>query len=179
MINNPGQVEKDLYNIFNIKMITDSKGDEKPVLKDIITRDTIKLNVEAKDWEEAVKVGGRLLVDVNAAEERYIDAMIDTVKDIGPYIVILEGIAMPHARPEKGALKVGMSLVTLKNPIEFGNEENDPVKLIISFCAIDSATHLKALSQLMVLLEDEDNINTILNSDSVEDVIEVISNFSK
>ncbi|OLS03203.1 ascorbate-specific phosphotransferase enzyme IIA component [Tissierella creatinophila DSM 6911] len=149
------------------------------MLKDIITKDTIRLNVDAKDWEDAVRIGGTLLVNVHAAEERYVDAMIETVKDIGPYIVILEGIAMPHARPEKGALKMGMSLVTLKNPIEFGNEENDPVKLVISFCAVDSKTHLKALSQLMVLLEDEDNIESILHSDSVDDVIRIINSFSK
>lgn len=177
-INNRQQLEKDLYNIFNTNLITNRNGDDKPVLRDIITDKTIKLNVEAKDWEEAVRIGGNLLVDVKAAEERYVEAMINSVKEIGPYIVIAEGIAMPHARPEKGALDVGMSIVTLKDPIEFGNEDNDPVKLVIAFCAVDSDSHLKALSQLMVLLEDEDTIDTILNSNDVNQVIEIIDKFS-
>lgn len=148
------------------------------MLKNLITDKTIRLNVEAKDWEEAVRIGGNLLVDVKAAEERYVEAMINSVKEIGPYIVIAEGIAMPHARPEKGALDLGMSIVTLKDPIEFGNQDNDPVKLVIAFCAVDSDSHLKALSQLMVLLEDEDTIEAILNSKDVNQVVEIIDKFS-
>lgn len=146
------------------------------MLKDIIDRKSIKLNVEVKDWEEAVRVGGQLLVQSGAAEERYVDAMVDIVKEVGPYIVILDGIAMPHARPEDGAKRVGMSIVTLKPSIEFNNEENDPVRLVISLCAIDSKSHLKALSQLMGLLEDRDAIEKILISKDVDEVYEVITN---
>lgn len=178
-INDRHQLEKDLYNIFNLKMLKNEDGDDKPVLKDIISKETIKLNVEAKNWEEAVRIGGELLVKVGAAEERYVDSMIEAVKEIGPYIVILEGVAMPHARPEEGALEIGMSIITLKEPIEFGNKENDPVKLVISFCAVDSESHLKALSQLMVLLEDEEAIDRIVNSIDVDEILEIIDKFSK
>ena len=161
-----------------MKLIKNVDGDGKPVLRDIISKETIKLNVEVKDWEEAVRIGGELLVNAGAAQGKYIDSMVEAVKEVGPYIVILEGIAMPHARPEKGALKIGMSIVTLKNPIEFGNEENDPVRLVVSFCAIDAESHLKALSQLMVLLEDEKAINKIINSNDIDEVIEIIEKFS-
>lgn len=178
-VNDRHRLEKDLYNIFNMKLINNTDGDDKPVLKDIITSETIKLNVQAKDWEEAVRIGGKLLVEAGAAKEKYVDSMVESVKEIGPYIVILEGIAMPHARPEKGALKVGMSIITLKDAVEFGNEENDPVKLVISFCAVDSESHLKALSQLMILLEDENAVDTIINSNDVDEVIEIIEKFSK
>lgn len=177
-INDRNKLEKDLYNIFNMKLIKNVDGDGKPVLRDIISKETIKLNVEVKDWEEAVRIGGELLVNAGAAQGKYIDSMVEAVKEVGPYIVILEGIAMPHARPEKGALKIGMSIVTLKNPIEFGNEENDPVRLVVSFCAIDAESHLKALSQLMVLLEDEKAINKIINSNDIDEVIEIIEKFS-
>lgn len=178
-INDRQQLEKDLYNVFNMKLITNTDGDDQPVLRDIITEETIKLNIKVKDWEEAVRLGGKLLVNAGAVEERYVEAMVDSVKKIGPYIVILDGVAMPHARPEDGACKVGMSILTLKDPIEFGNEENDPVKLVISFCAIDSESHLKALSQLMVLLEDEDAVNKILASNNTDEVMEIIDGFSE
>lgn len=39
-------------------------------------------------------------------KESYIDAMVNTVKNMGPYIVIAPGIAMPHAAPEDGVLKL-------------------------------------------------------------------------
>lgn len=178
-INDRHQLEKDLYNIFNLKVFKNEDGDDKPVLRDIISRETIKLNVKAKDWEEAVRIGGQLLVRVGAAEERYVDSMVEAVKEVGPYIVILEGVAMPHARPEEGALEIGMSIITLQEAVEFGNKENDPVKLVISFCAVDSESHLKALSQLMVLLEDEEAIETIVNSKDVDQILRIIDKFSQ
>ncbi|HBT50108.1 MAG TPA: PTS mannitol transporter subunit IIBC, partial [Caldanaerobacter subterraneus] len=140
----------------------------------LLTKDTIKLNVEAKDWEEAVRIGGELLVKNGFAEPQYVEAMINTVKEMGPYIVIAPGIAMPHARPEAGARKIGMSLITLKNPVNFGNKENDPVKIVVSLCAIDHSSHLKALSELVELLGDEEFVEAVLNANDVDRVLKLL-----
>lgn len=40
---------------------------------------------------------------------KYIQDMIDNVNKNGPYIVIVPGIAMPHARNEGGVIKTGIS----------------------------------------------------------------------
>ena len=85
----------------------------------MISSKTIALNVDAKDWKEAVRVSGGLLVKNGLVEPRYVDAMIEMVNTIGPYIVISPGVAMPHARPEDGVLEPCMSLITLKTPDQF------------------------------------------------------------
>jgi mannitol/fructose-specific phosphotransferase system IIA component (Ntr-type) len=103
-----------------------------------------------------------------------VDAMVNSVKNIGPYIVIAPGIAMPHARPESGSNKVGMSLITLKNPVNFGNKENDPVKIVVCLCAIDHVTHLKALSELVEMLGDDENVKIISSSTDVNEVLGMI-----
>ncbi|MGI1690430.1 BglG family transcription antiterminator [Thermoanaerobacter uzonensis] len=162
---------EDLSKFLNVASYENTRGVAKPVLKDLLTKDTIKLNVEAKDWEEAVKIGGELLVKNGFAEPQYVDAMINTVKEIGPYIVIAPGIAMPHARPEAGAKKIGMSLITLKNSVNFGNKENDPVKIVVSLCAIDHSSHLKALSELVELLGDEKFVTILTKAQRKEEVL--------
>lgn len=149
-----------------------------PVLKDLLTEETIELNVNANNWEEAVRAGGRLLLDAGKIEERYIDAMIRTVKQLGPYIVIAPGIAMPHARPEDGAKEVGMSLITLKNPVNFGHQQNDPVKIVVCLCAVDNSSHIKALSQLVKFLNDEEMINK-LKGNNINDILREIISLSK
>ena len=78
------------------------KGEINTVLRNLLTEKTIQLNVEAKNWEQAVRMGGQLLIDNGFVESRYVDAMVKAVKEMGPYIVIAPGIAMPHARPEEG-----------------------------------------------------------------------------
>ncbi|SNX53490.1 BglG family transcription antiterminator [Thermoanaerobacterium sp. RBIITD] len=165
---------EDLSEYLNVANVGEERGVAEPLLKDLLTEKTIKLNIEAKDWEDAVRIGGELLEKDDAIEHRYIDAMINSVKEIGPYIVIAPGIAMPHARPEAGVKKIGMSLITLKNPVNFGNKENDPVKIVVCLCAIDHSSHLKALSELVELIGDDKMIEKIIKAKKIEEVLTVL-----
>lgn len=144
------------------------------MLKNLLTTEVIRLNVEVKDWEEAVRIGGALLERAGAIEHRYIDAMIEVIRKIGPYVVIAPGIALPHARPEDGAKKVGISLITLRKPVDFGNKENDPVKIAICLSAIDQSKHVKALSELAELLEDKENVRRILYADDPKIILDLL-----
>lgn len=141
---------------------------------DLFSKETVELGVEAENWEDAIRFCGKLFVNNGNTEERYADAMINTVKTMGEYIVIEQGIAMPHARPEDGVKKIGMGLIKLKNPIKFGNEEYDPVDILIFICAIDRVSHLQALSELMKLIDDSEFLNLVRNTSSKEDVLNFI-----
>lgn len=123
-------------------------------LSKMLTKDTIALGVQARDWQQAVREAGKLLVRSGAVERRYVGAMIQMVKDIGPYIVIAPGVALPHARPEDGVKRPCMSLVTLDPPVHFGNEYNDPVTLVVAFGTPDKEGHIEALAELARLLGD-------------------------
>lgn len=143
-------------------------------LSAMLTRDNIALGQTATDWQEAVRRAGELLVKSGAVEPRYVPAMMEMVKEIGPYIVIAPGVALPHARPEEGVLRPCMSLVTLVTPVEFGNEFNDPVDLLVAFGAPDQDGHLKALTGLARLLENSDTLARIRQASDVEEVFELI-----
>ncbi|OCN03119.1 hypothetical protein A7X67_13375 [Clostridium sp. W14A] len=125
-------------------------------LTDVFQTDDISLNVEAETWEDAVRQGGELLLRKGKIEPGYIDDTIRNVKKFGPYIVILPGIALPHVNSFKLVHATGFSLITLKKAIPFGNGENDPVHLVISFCSVDQFQHMKALSQLMQIIKRKD-----------------------
>lgn len=141
---------------------------------EILAKDNITLKAEAKNWEEAVMISGKTLVKNGVVEQRYIKAMVDTVKQLGPYIVIAPGIAIAHARPEDGVITCGFAVTTLKKPVKFGNESNDPVDLIITIAAIDHDGHLDALADLMSVIGDENKYKKIVSSDSVEDVYRLL-----
>lgn len=148
------------------------------MIEKLFNKETIELNIEVNDWEDAIRFCGSLFVKNGNTEARYTEAMINTVKNMGPYIVIEKGIAMPHARPEDGVKKIGMGLVKLKKPINFGNEEYDPVDILIFICAVDKTSHLKALAELMALIDDNEFFNVVRNSSSKEDVLNYISSKS-
>ena len=72
--------------------------------------------------------------------------MLTVYEDFGAAIVIDDGIAIPpHARPEKGALQTGFSLVTTATPISFGHDEFDPVSVVIAIAGADADSHIKMI----------------------------------
>lgn len=169
----------ELSNCLEKAGLLESKEVYQPMLSELLTKDTIKVNVEAADWKDAVRKGGEVLVENGLVEPRFIDAMIKMVKEMGPYIVIVPGIAMPHARPDEGVIKLGMSLIKLATPINFGNKENDPVKVVISLGAIDNYSHTKALSTLVDLLNDKERVEALKNADTVEEILELVKDKSE
>nr|WP_314459516.1 PTS sugar transporter subunit IIA [uncultured Clostridium sp.] len=150
------------------------KGIYQPMLKEILTTDLIQAKFSAGSRDEAVRESGRLLVEKGLADEAYIEAMLKNVEVNGTYIVIAPGIAMPHARPEEGAIGIGLSIVTLKEPVVFGHPKNDPVKIVVGLCAIDHQSHLKALTELADILMNEKKVEEIINADSQQEIMKII-----
>lgn len=163
-----------LTNYLNHNRTNIKKGVVEPMLSDLLHERTILLQADAHDWQQAVKIGGKLLEDNGSIEHSYINAMIETVNEIGPYIVIAPGIALPHARPEAGVKEIGLSLVTLKNPVRFGHPQNDPVRIVLCLCALDHSSHLKALSELVGHLNDQDFISLLMTSTDKQEVLDYI-----
>lgn len=147
------------------------KEKEEIMLKEILTESLIELNSPASSREEAIIAAGNLLLASGLIEERYIKAMLENVEKNGNYIVIAPGIAMPHARPEEGARQIGMSIVTLAQPVVFGHKTNDPVRLVIGLCAVDHESHLKALAELIELLMQPQAVENILTAKSKTEVL--------
>ena len=83
---------------------------------------------------------------------RFMDAMIRVATEFGPYIVIAPGIALPHARPEDGVIDSTVAVVRLATPVNFGNEDNDPVWLVVALAAKDKEGHIQGLSDLATVL---------------------------
>lgn len=168
------KVEQLQTTLINRKIIKQRKEVKiNPMLKELLTTDTIATGVEVNSWEEAIVAGGHLLEKNSFIEPQYTQAMIGAVKKFGPYIVIAPHIALAHASSKDGVNEISMSLSILDRPVAFGNQENDPVNIVICLAAIDHHSHLKALSELVKKLTDETFIN-ILNSADKEKIIAYI-----
>lgn len=149
----------------------------KNLLSKLLNKEVIRLNVKCMDWKDAIKKGVEILINKGFVEERYTEAILDNFEKFGSYMVIAPGIVLSHARPEQGVKKLSMSLMTLKDPIEFGNEMNDPVKLVITLAAIDSEGHMEIIKKLMQLLLNADDLNKLMNVEAVEDAIQMINKY--
>jgi len=145
------------------------------MLKKLLNRDTIRLQVNVDSWEEAGNRVGDLLLENDLIEPDYINRMIEAVHEYGPYIVIAPGIALFHARPESSVKEICLSMITLKEPVEFGAGENDPVDLVFALGAIDQNSHLELMAGLMTILQDADLLKKIKLETSTNEVLNLIS----
>jgi len=136
--------------------------------------DRILVGVSARDWVEAVKLAGELLAESGVVEERYVEAMVRVTEELGPYAVLAPGVAMPHARPEDGAREVGLSLVVLREGVNFGSP-NDPVYVVIGFAAKDKTSHLKVLQQLAEFLSEPGVVEELRKVRSEEELKSLLS----
>ena len=145
-----------------------------PSLRDVVKETLIVVNYEAKNKEDAIRKSGDLLVEHKMATQDYVSGMLADAMINGQYFVIAPGIAMPHTRTEEGALDVGMSIVTLRTPIEFGHPKNDPIRIVIGFCTVDHQKHLKVLAQMRELLIDEESVKGLLEAKEIKDIMKII-----
>lgn len=144
-------------------------------LCDLLQEDVIELGCSVENWEDAVRLSGKLLENIGSVEAKYVDGMVNCIRNLGTYIVVCPGVAMPHARPEEGAKDVAISFVQLKKPVYFGKEGNNvPVDLLFAFSTPDEQTHLKMMMDLWTLFYDEKALNKLRKCKTKESVISII-----
>jgi mannitol/fructose-specific phosphotransferase system IIA component (Ntr-type) len=147
-------------------------------VKKLIRETLVDVDVEVEDWQGAIRAAGKLMVKDGAVEERFVDAMIRVAKEFGPYIVVAPGIALPHARPEDGVIEASIAILRLKTPVNFGNEDNDPVYLVVALAAVDQEQHIDGLRQLAFVLGDQEKIKAIKAAMTKDELLQIFWNES-
>lgn len=131
-------------------------------VKDYLPEKHIQTDETVADWRLAVKLASQPLLDEALITSEYIEAMIQSVEENGPYMVLADYFALIHARPGEGVLEQSMSLLVTKQPIDL---EGKPVRIFLVLAAADSESHLESLKEIMAIFMDEEKYNVILNGD--------------
>lgn len=136
---------------------------------------SICLDEPAKDWRAAIALAGELLERQGAISSEYTQAMITSVEENGPYIVVAPGFAFAHARPSEAVHRTAMSWVRLARPVEFGHAANDPVTLVVALSAKDQKEHLQAMRKLATLLGSPRTRTALDEARTPEEVLAVLT----
>ena len=134
----------------------------------------IDLKFPASTGDQAVKRSGELLVELSAATPGYVEAMINNLREWGPYCVIAPGLALPHARSEDGVLRSALSIVRLVKPVYFGHPTNDPVSIVLGMAAQDEQSGKRMIWNLLKALEDGALVSTLHGAKTPEDAAAIL-----
>lgn len=138
-------------------------------LGDFVKEDCILFNKKINNWEEAVNLAGELLLHKGCINDRYIKDMVNLIRELGPYIVVMPGIALAHARPNGNVYKNSISIITVPEGVRFGNKNNDPVYLIFAIAATSDFEHLSLFKTVAEYLGKEERIKKLISAHNYDE----------
>jgi len=132
------------------------------MLKQLLPKEHMQHIKSVTSWEEAIAIASKPLLQKGIIDSLYIDKMIESVQENGPYIVLMDYFALPHAKAGIGVHEVGMALLVLDEPIDL---KGNPVKVFLVLAAIDANSHIQALAEISEILVDQKNYQTFISGD--------------
>ncbi|MEG0285269.1 MAG: BglG family transcription antiterminator [Vagococcus sp.] len=178
-IKNKSKLEKEISSFLKQDYMEDNFLEDKKEsgldLLDLLQEDFIQLNVETNSWEEALYVAATPMLKKGVITRKYIDEIIRLTRQEGPYMVITTNVALPHARPEEGAKKLGLGITVLNKEVDILNQST--MKYIFTLSAVDNHQHLTAISELVTLIDKPEFFKMLDESKNSGEVIEWIESY--
>lgn len=167
-IKNEERLRKHLSNLL---LPCENKREEQPMLKEVLTRGRMNRVKSCPSWEEAIRMAAQPLLEEELITERYVELMIENVNKFGPYMVLEDGFALPHASEKEGVNEFSMSYLFVEEAVDL---KGKPIHAFVVLATVDNTTHLRALASLSRILESEEGLEAFLQGDldKVEQMIQ-------
>ncbi len=144
-------------------------------LIEILGENEIQFSQEELTWEAAIAEAASPLLKSNKITPAYTQAMIESVRTHGPYIVMNETYAFAHANAPSTIHELSCSLLISRCPIAFG--EHDKVQIVIVLAALDRTSHLKIVSDFLELFQNQEIYDKLVQSRTETEVMSHLADF--
>lgn len=131
----------------------------------------IQLDAAAGGAEEAIRIAGQRLVDIEAVDPAYVDAMLEREQSVST--VMGEGVAIPHGTNEsKGSVRRNaLSFVKFPDGVDWNGK---PVTIAIGIAA-QGNDHVGILSKLAMILVDPDKAAQLRGTTDPQEVLDLLA----
>ena len=151
------------------------KGEVFMRITDLLDKRSILLDASPKSKPETLDTAVELMAksgkikDIEAYRKQVYAREEESTTGIG------EGIAIPHGKCD-AVIKPGLAAMVIKDGVDFDSLDGEPVRLLFLIAAPDTKdnVHLDVLSELSVLMMDEDFSAALCNARSIDEFLEII-----
>ena len=167
-INDKQKLIDSLKDEFEDKIVNDIQKTGH-TLRKLLKKENMKFIEGVEDWKEAILQSGNLLVSNRKVTSEYVKEMIELVEKHGPYIVIEEGIAMPHAGISENVLETGIALLVVKEKVALPEGRN--ANIFLSFAAKNKNDNIDIMNDLFELITKHkfiDEVSKMKSYDQLE-----------
>ncbi|NIZ19229.1 PTS sugar transporter subunit IIA [Entomospira culicis] len=140
------------------------------MLQKFITKERIQIIEQAADWVDAVNMAGAPLLQQGLIMPSYLENVIRNINENGPYIILKEGFALPHAQAgEENVKETCMSLLITRQAVKFSDDPADAVKVMILLASVDANAHMGAMVDLVEKLDDDAWLEQLGEAQSIDE----------
>jgi mannitol/fructose-specific phosphotransferase system IIA component (Ntr-type) len=100
-------------------------------VSDYVLPSDIKIIDFCDDWEQAIRIAARPLLQREMIKGSYVKAMINAVHEFGVYMVLTPETAFVHAGVNDGIFCDCASVLVLRKPLTFGSQNSKRVHSIV------------------------------------------------
>lgn len=138
----------------------------------ILSSENIVLNAEFHNKEEAIRKAGQILADKGYVQPAYIEKMLEREQLTSTFMGNF--VAIPHGTEDakKTINASGLSVIQVPNGVDFG--DGNIVKVLIGIAGKDGE-HLDILSQIAIVLSEEENVQKIVEAKTAEEIISLFA----
>lgn len=129
------------------------------------------IDQENPSWENLIQLAGRPLLDDGLIAQEYIDEIVTTCREKGPYMNIGPNIVLAHARPLPSTRKAAMALLLSRQPAALLEDPAHAARLWIFLATPDDQSHIELIQKLAALLMDADRVQRVLAANSQEELL--------
>lgn len=141
--------------------------------ENIFTLERIQILDSVSDWKKAIQICAKPLLEDNSIKQEYVDSIISTAENLGPFFDIGKNVAMPHSRPENGVNKKSISILKLNESVNLLDLKEHPIQIFILLAAQDDKSHVSILSKLSEFLIDDEKVNKLKQSKTSKEIFEL------
>lgn len=145
------------------------------VLQTIVEKKHYCFMDRAESWQQAVEISTRSLVADGSVSPDYYEQIVRCITKYGPYVVYDHGVAMPHSQENaEGVHKTGIGFLRLKEPVDFGCDEDGEHKsacLLFTIASCNPDEHLSNIAQLMSIFCNAPLLQALAKADTPEDIL--------
>lgn len=147
------------------------------MLSSILTDNRIATDIKCSSWRDAVRACGQLLIGAGDVEEPFVNSMIETVEEFGPYMILVPEIALFHGRPSEAVHRPCLSLVVLSEPVIFDDFGGEIIRCAFGLGAVDNESHIGMLTQVAELLKNNSFLEMARGNSSKESISAMIQKY--
>jgi PTS system galactitol-specific IIA component len=144
----------------------------------MLSRDLIRLDLDVKDSEEAIRTLAKDFVKAGVVKESFVDAVLEREKQSPTALpAIAYDIAIPHT-VSAHVITPAMNVAILKHPVEFQQMGSPEITLhpqVLFMLAIsDPKDQLSLLRRIMKMLQNKELLNQVRGAKTTDEVYDLL-----